>query len=134
MHTETSTRSTRTGVRRRTGAAAPAGGVDAGSQEDVIENEEPKTGSSNTRLVFGSVTVKDPSRVVKLCLIVDNHRVNEAWKAWPELENVYVEQLAHLSFDPADIFFSEQAPYPGVPMTSIFRYYTPRENRVHTRA
>ncbi len=81
------------------------------------------------RTIFGTVTVLDPAKVVKLALVVDNWKLPIASKLWAESEKVAEASLKHLNFDPRDIFYSEQMPWTGHEVTNIFRYYTPVANR-----
>lgn len=69
--------------------------------------------------------------MVKLCLVVSNRKLPIAWRLWPEVEDIGVEQLSHIEFDPRDVFYSEKVPFEGQEMMSIFRYYTPIFNRTH---
>lgn len=127
MHTETSQGASPGRIRRRTSTAAPSSSPDAGS-EDGEEKDDGRT--TNTRTVFGSVTVKDPGLVIKLGLVIDNHKLPNAWLMWPELEKNSILQLSHLDFDPRDLFYSEKKAYEGYTMTTIFRFYTPISNRM----
>lgn len=84
------------------------------------------------RTQYGSVTVLNPGKVVKIGLVVDNWKLQDPAlisALWAESEKVAKEALRHLGFDPADIFASESSPFEAQPMTSIFRYYTPVANR-----
>ncbi len=94
MHSETSQRGAATRIRRRALASAPCGGIDEGREEEGIEDLEPGR-TTNIRKEFGSVIVIDPGRVVKLCLIVDNHKLPVAWRLWPEVETFHEERFRH---------------------------------------
>lgn len=98
--------------------------------EEALATDQP---SINTRTQFGSVGVKDPGQVVRLAMVIENHRLNDAWRMWPEVEYMFVDQLTHLNFDPKDLFYSEKAPVAGKNMTTVTRYYTPIPNRVKSR-
>ena len=89
--------------------------------------------SKKERTVFGTVTVKDPQKVIQLAVVVDDHKVHLSSKLWEEGEKKALVELAHIPFDPKDIFYSEQMPYgQGKAITCLFRYYTPIDNRVRT--
>lgn len=81
------------------------------------------------RLQYGRIIVIDPDKVTKLGLVIDNWQIHTAHHLWAEHERVSKMALAHLNFNPIDIFYSENFPYEGKPMTNFFRYYTPIDNR-----
>lgn len=86
---------------------------------------------TNTRAEYGTVKVKDPGAVIQLAVVIDNWKVPRASEIWAEAEKKAVRELAHIPFDPKDLFYSEQIPYPGSGnITIINRFYTPVENRV----
>lgn len=82
---------------------------------------------SDKTKVVGNYRVKDPTKMVKLGMVVDTYKTAFLDKLWKQAEDKALQELP--GFLPSQLFHEEWRESQDKKITYAFRYYTDESNR-----